>query len=133
MSCEIALYMSPQTHGSDGARQPPQCRTSRPATSPLAERGEPTLQILDKIFDILDADRQTQHAVAYAYGGELLGRQALMRRRRRMGDQAFGVTEIVGNVDDLERIGEAEGFRLAAGDIERHQRTAAGHLPARHA
>src|SRR5947209_17675655 len=111
MSCEIALYMSPQTHGSDGARQPPQCRTSRPATSPLAERGEPALQILDKVFDILDADRQTQHSLAYAYGGTLLGRQALMRRRCRMRDQAFGVAEIVGNVDDFEHVGEAVGLR----------------------
>ena len=30
-----------------------------------------------------------------------LRRQALMRRRRRMGDEALGVAEIVGNLDDL--------------------------------
>ncbi len=31
----------------------------------------------------------------------VLGREPLMRRGRRMGDQALGVAEIVGDLDDL--------------------------------
>ena len=42
------------------------------------------------------------------------GADALMRRRRRMGDQALGVAEIVRDAHQLERILEAERARLAA-------------------
>ena len=47
-----------------------------------------------------------------------------------MGHQAFGVAQIVGDVDQLERIGEAERRFLAAFDLERHHAAAAVHLGA---
>ena len=42
------------------------------------------------------------------------GLQPLVRRRRRMGDQALGVAEIVGDAHDLERVLERERALLAA-------------------
>ena len=37
-----------------------------------------------------------------------------------MRDQALGVAEVVGDADQLQRIEEAEGRRLAALDLEGH-------------
>ena len=54
--------------------------------------------------------------------------EALMRGRRRMGDQALGVAEIVGDTHELERILEAECGVLAAVDLEGDERRAAAHL-----
>ena len=60
--------------------------------------------------------------------GALRGRQPLVRRRRRMRDQALGVAEIVGDADELERVEEAEGAVFAALHLERAQRRARLHL-----
>ena len=68
---------------------------------------------------LLEPDRQTQQPVADADARARLRRQPLMRRRRRMGDEALGVAEVVGDLDDLQRVGEAEGRGLAALDVER--------------
>jgi hypothetical protein len=48
-----------------------------------------------------------------------------------MGDQAFGVAQVVGNVDQLQRVHEAEGARAAAFDVEGDHGAAAVHLAAR--
>ena len=50
-------------------------------------------------------------AVADAELGALLRLEPLMRRGRRMGDQALGVAEIVGDAHELERVLEAERRR----------------------
>ncbi len=50
-----------------------------------------------------------------------VGREPLMRGRGGMRDQALGVAEIVADLDDAQRVLEAERFRLAAGDLERDQ------------
>jgi O-succinylhomoserine sulfhydrylase len=63
-------------------------------------------------------------------GGIILASQALMRRRRRMRNQALRVAEIIGNLDHLQRIGQFEGFFLAR-QQEADQRAAPRHLPAR--
>ena len=47
--------------------------------------------------------------------------QPLVRRGRRMRDQALGVAEIVGDAHDLERVLERERALLAAGHLERHR------------
>ena len=44
---------------------------------------------------------------------------AVVRRRRRVRDQAFGIAEIVRDLDEAERVLEAEGGFLAALDLER--------------
>src|SRR5438128_295497 len=131
MSCETALYMSANScaAGRDIA-QHVGALAARQARSRL-EGGKTALQVLDQVLDVFNPDRQSQHAVAYADRGALLGGEPLMCRRRRVGDQALRVAEIVGNVDDFQRIGEGEGRRLTADDIECDQCSAAGHLPAR--
>ena len=55
-------------------------------------------------------------------------RDALVRGGRRMGDQALGVAEIVGDAHQLERVLERERALLAARHLERDQRRAAAHL-----
>src|SRR5690349_24459978 len=45
-----------------------------------------------------------------------------------MRDQAFAVTQIVGDLDQLERVLEAERARLAALHRDRHQRAWSAHL-----
>ena len=55
-----------------------------------------------------EPDRQAHQPVADAELGALLGLEPLVRRRRRMGDQALGVAEIVGDAHELERILKAE-------------------------
>ena len=52
-------------------------------------------QILDQIVRMLEADREADEAFADAELGAVLGLQPLVRRRRRMGDEALGVAEIV--------------------------------------
>src|SRR5947209_10481785 len=106
MSCEIALYMSAAHEPHSAMRDSMQEPAS--GDKPGSERGQATLQVLDQIFDILDPNRQAQHPVAYADRRALLRRETLMGRGRGMGDQALRVAEIVGNVDDFERVGEAE-------------------------
>ena len=45
-----------------------------------------------------------------------------------MGDEALGVAQIVGDLDDLQGVGEGEGALLAAGHVEGQHRAAARHL-----
>ena len=68
---------------------------------------------------MLEPGREPHQAVADAELGALLRRQPLVRGRRRMGDQALGVAEIVGDADQLERIEEAERAALPPFDLER--------------
>ena len=94
-------------------------------TSRLLQRRQ---QILDQVVGMLEAGRKPDQPVADAKLGALLRRQPLMRRRRRMRDQAFGVAEIVGDADQLQRVEKAERAFLAAFDFERAQRRAGPHL-----
>src|SRR5690242_15392592 len=85
-------------------------------------------EIVEQIVDVLEADREPHQPVADAELGALLRRQALVRRRRRMRDQALGIAEIVGDADERERVEEAERAGFAALDLEGDQGRAAGHL-----
>src|SRR6202044_41484 len=67
-------------------------------------------------------------AVADAEFGALRWRQPLMRGRRRMRDQAFGIAEIISDADELQRVLKTERRRLAAVDFESDQRRTAAHL-----
>ena len=55
--------------------------------------------VLFDVFDIFEADRQANQAIADAKPFTLLDRQARMRRRRRMGDQTLGVAQVVGDMN----------------------------------
>ena len=52
-------------------------------------------QILDQIVRMLEPRREADEALADAERGAVLRLQALMRRGRRMRDEALGVAEIV--------------------------------------
>src|SRR5690348_5168415 len=58
--------------------------------------------IVDQIVGMLEPARQADHAVADAELGALLRLEPLVRRRRRMGDQALGIAEVVGDAHKLE-------------------------------
>src|SRR3546814_21178322 len=83
---------------------------------------------LDDVGGVLEADRKAQQAVADAECGAILRLQTLVRRRRRMGDEALGVAEIVGDVDKAKRVHHATRARLSAGHLEGPTRAAALHL-----
>src|SRR6185437_12934180 len=85
---------------------------AKPAMSRCLQR---LVEIGDEVGGILDPDREPHQPVIDAQRGAVFGLQAMMRRRRRMRDEALGVAEIVGNLDQSERVLEAEGAGLAAG------------------
>ena len=55
-----------------------------------------------------------------------------MRRRRRMGDEALRIAEIVRDIDEPQRVEKAEAVLLAAGDVKADQAATLLHLAARH-
>ena len=61
---------------------------------------------------MLESDREADEAFADAEFGARLRRQPLMRRGRRMGDEALGVAEIVGDPRKLQRVEDAEAAAL---------------------
>ena len=79
------------------------------STSRLLQRRR---KILDQIVALLEPGREADKALADAEFGARLRRQPLMRRRRRMGDEALGVAEIVGDPRDLQRVEAAERAAL---------------------
>ena len=58
-------------------------------------------QILDQVVGMLKPGGKPHQPIADAEFGALLGREPLMRGRRRVRDQALGVAEIVGDADQL--------------------------------
>src|SRR5690606_20571866 len=97
----------------------------REASSDEAQR---LVHILDQILRVLDADGKPQQAVAYAEPRAHLRRQPLMRRRCRMRDEALGIAQVVGNLDDLKSVGETERAFLAALDLDADHAAAQFHL-----
>src|SRR5215469_3883309 len=61
----------------------------------------------------------------------VLGLEPRMSRCRRVSDKALRVSEIVGDVDESQRIKKAEAGFLAAGDVEADKTAALLHLAAR--
>src|SRR5271165_486804 len=77
--------------------------------------------VLDDVVGMLEPDREAYQAVADTEFGALRRSKPLMRRRRRMRDEALGVAEIVADANELERILETERGVLAAFDVERDE------------
>src|SRR5271167_2806135 len=84
--------------------------------------------VLDDVVGMLEPYRKAYQAVADTEFGALRRSQPLMRRRRRMRDEALGVAEIIADANELERILEAERGVLAALDVEGDEGGAAAHL-----
>jgi len=66
------------------------------------------IQILDDVGRVFQVDGEADHAVGDAELGAGFAREARVGRRRRMSDQALGVAEVVGDVDQVESVEEAE-------------------------
>src|SRR5437762_301691 len=86
------------------------------------------LKILDQIVDMLEPRRIADKALADAKLGARFRRQPLMSRGRRVGDEALGIAEIVGNPRQLQRVEAAERAGLAAFHLKADQRRARAHL-----
>src|SRR5690606_32971680 len=90
---------------------------------------ECAVDIPDQVVRVFDPCRKPQCAAENSGGGAAFITQVLVRCRGRMGDQALGIAQIVGNLDDLQSIAEIERRLLAAFDVKTDQRGTAGHLP----
>src|ERR1700722_569508 len=88
--------------------------------------------VLDDTVGMFETDREPHQSVGDADLGTLRRREPLVRRRRRVRDQALGVAEIVADADELERVLETERSLLAALDLESDQGRAATHLLLHH-
>src|SRR4029077_13952705 len=73
-----------------------------PGTEIPLNRFECGQHVLDDVVGMVKADRQAQQAFADAELAALRRRQPLMSGRRRMGNEALGVAEIVADAHDLE-------------------------------
>src|SRR6266699_95892 len=76
-------------------------------------------EVFDNIVVMLQSAREPHQPVADAELGARGRCEPLMRGRRRMGDQALGIAEIVADLDEPECVLEAEGAGLLAFDLER--------------
>ena len=68
------------------------------------------------------------HTVGDTEAGAHFISDTLVRRRRRMGDQALRVAEIIGNICQFERGHEMECHFPTAVELERHDGPAVSHL-----
>ena len=85
---------------------------------------------MDQIVGIFQADGKAHHSVGDAKFGSRFGLQPLVSCCRWMGDEALGVSEIVGNPDNSKGIEEPESVLLGAFHLECHDLTATAHLTA---
>src|SRR5581483_9131805 len=74
-----------------------------------------------EVLDVLEPHRDAQRSVENPELSAHFGRQPLMRRRRRMRDQALCVAEIVADFNDAKRVGETERGLLVALHFEGDQ------------
>src|SRR5215510_15828932 len=90
-----------------------------------SERGN---EVFDDVIGMFQPAREPHQTVADAELRAGGGCEALVRRGRRMRDQALGVAEIVADFDELERILKTERAGLAAGHLECDQSRTRPHL-----
>src|SRR6185503_14194929 len=87
--------------------------------SPSPQRRQRVFEIVGEVLPVLQPYRQPQQTLRYA---ELLAgvfAEALMGGGGGVGDQALRIAEIVGDADDLQRVGDLECTGLPAIDLER--------------
>ena len=80
------------------------------------------------IAGIFEADRRPDSAVIDAQVQPFLEGNSLMCRSRRMGDQAFGIPQIVGDIDQAESIEETKCPFPTALEIESYDGPSGVHL-----
>jgi hypothetical protein len=69
-----------------------------------SDRGECLVQIFQQIVDVLDADRQADHAFRYAGLGQLLRVELAVRGRSRMAGERLGVADVHEPQKELQRV-----------------------------
>src|SRR5215472_13238799 len=99
--------------------------------STISHRVKRAVEVLDEVAGVFETDGQTNQSLVDAQRLFILRGKFLMRGGRGMSDEALGVAEIVGNLDDAQRILEAERASFSARNNESDQIAAAGHLAAR--
>src|SRR5471032_457348 len=77
---------------------------------------------------MLEAGREADKALTDPKLTARLRRQPLMRRGCRMGDEALGIAEIVGDPCQLQRVEATERSGFAALDLETDQGRSGAHL-----
>src|SRR6185437_9394855 len=80
------------------------------------------IDIFQNVLDMLDANREPDRFRRHSGGVLLLRRHLAMRGRGGMTAQCAGVADIDDALDELQRIVEALGRRMAAADAESEQR-----------
>ena len=91
------------------ARNDDDSRFASDSPSRLLQR---RVQILDQIVGMFEPGGEADKTFADAEFGARLRRQPLMRRGRRMGDEALGVAEIVGDPRQLQRVEQRNAAAL---------------------
>src|SRR3981081_1181724 len=106
----------------------PTCRPTARCEQPISRLLERRVQILDQVVVVFEPGREADQAFAYPEFGARLHRQPLMRGGGGMGDEAFGVAEVVGNQRKLQRVEKTERRRLAALDLKGDKGRSGAHL-----
>ena len=96
----------------------------------MSAAGDPQrrIHIRGKVGRVLEPDREPDEILAHADFGTGSGAHIAVGGRRGMGGEASGITEIIGNVDDPQRIEKRKGRRLAAFHAEGDEVGKAAHL-----
>src|ERR1700753_4329087 len=78
------------------------------------------VEIGDQVFGALQSHRDANYAVAQANSSTPLGPHRTVGCRRRVGDKGFGITQVVGDVDQLQLVQYLESALLggAVRDVE---------------
>src|SRR5436309_7626041 len=92
------------------------------------DRGERGNEVFHDIVGMLQPAREPHQSIADAELCARGWREALVRGGRRVRDQALGITQIVADLHERERVLEAERAGLAACHLECDQSRARLHL-----
>ena len=80
--------------------------------------GKGNIEVVDQVVRILQADREPNHLLAHARGGERLGAHLLMRRAGGVAYERVRTAERRGHPDEAETLFATLRSRVAAGDLE---------------
>ena len=86
------------------------------------------VEIRFEIVDVFETHRQPDQAVADPEVLAFLAAEPLVGRRRRMGRQALGVSQVVGDVDNLEGIEKSKSAVTPVREFQGYDAPAGTHL-----
>ena len=81
-------------------------------------RLERAVEVLGEVGGILEPDVEAEHPFAHPHLGAGLGADRVVRGRGRVAHQRAGVADVVGDVDQLERVEQRVRLGAPAGDLE---------------